>query len=683
MSPPQTAAVREAEQKLRKRLRKQPNDVLALRDLVGLLAGAGRAAEAETAARQLCKLAPQVGEAHFWHGLMLRDLGRRQEADAALSRALALAPTAGPGFLARGATRLELGRLEAAIADLERATALLPDPFEALALKSNALGQLNRLAEALAAIDLALKRRPEAGEAWRARAMLLAGLDRRDEADFAIAKAIELRPDDPEAWAAKGDLEARAQRHAAAIEAFAHALALAPQRADIEEHLIATRRAACDWRSFAVDESRVRAWARDPAYPVRPFQLLGFATSPAEQLAAARKYTGAFAPLLPALPFAAPRAEGPIRVAYLSSDFRAHAVAYLLAGVIERHDRSRFAISAISVRPDDGSDMRRRLQAAFGDFVEAAAWSDERIAAHIRERGVDILVDLNGLSGEARPGVLARRPAPVQAFWLGYPGTTGAPYVDYLIADRFVIPEADREHYSEAVVTLPGAYLPTDDRRLVAPTRPSRTDLGLPERGFVFAAYNASFKLTPDDFRLWMRILAAEPGSVLWLRQQNASVVENLRREATALGVDPDRLVFAPFAARDEDYLARLGVADLFLDSRLYNAHTTAADALWAGAPVLTRPGPAFAGRVAASLLQVAGSPELIVDSDEAYVETALALARDPVRLQTLRDKVRMQARASALFDTERFTRRLERAFEAMHARRLAGEAPAALEVAE
>ncbi len=294
-----------------------------------------------------------------------------------------------------------------------------------------------------------------------------------------------------------------------------------------------------------------------------------------------------------------------------------------------------------------------------------------------------MLVDLNGLTKEARLGALARRPAPVQVSFEGYPSTTGAPYIDYLIADRWVIPEAERADFSEQVVYLPDAYLPADNRRRIAERIPSRAELGLPEQGFVFSSFNAAFKLTPAVFRLWMRILAATPGSTLWLREENAALVANLRAEAEACGVAPERCVFAPFVDRDEDYLARLGCADLMLDCHPYSARATAIDSLWAGTPVLTRPGSTFAGRVAGSVLRAAGLPELIVESDEAYFATAVALAQDRASvLRRCAAKSPSEVKTSALFDTERFTRNLERAFEAMHARRLAGKAPAAIDLA-
>ena len=279
-----------------------------------------------------------------------------------------------------------------------------------------------------------------------------------------------------------------------------------------------------------------------------------------------------------------------IRIAYLSADFRDHAVAQSLAGVFERHDRTRFETTAISWGPPDGSEMRARLAGAFDRFIDADAASDLELARRLREMEIDIAVDLMGFTGECRPGVLACRPAPIQVNYLGFPGTMGAPYIDVLIADRVVIPESDRRHYSESIVYLPDSYFPTDSKRRIADV-PTRHQAGLPETGFVFASFNNSYKFSPELFDIWMRLLRASEGSVLWLSAVNPAAARNLKREAEARNIDAGRLVFAPFLAASEDHLARLTLADLFLDTLPYNAHATAADAFWAGVPLVTAAG--------------------------------------------------------------------------------------------
>jgi protein O-GlcNAc transferase len=668
---------------LRGALQLNKSDPRLLVQLAAVLASTGRFEEAEPLARNACALAPQHPQPPYTHGMILRSLDRFNEADATLSRSIDLDPSNGGSWLARGVARIDLRNLDAAIADFDEALRRLPESFEAHAYKSNALRQLSRFAEALHEIDAALALRPMSAEGRRARAMLLGALRRHSESVPEIERAIDITPADPDNWAAKGDLCARASRDTEAIAAFERALSLAPARLDIEEHLITVRRAACDWRAFDHDAARIVALARDPKYPIRPFNLLIFDTSSADQMQAARKYARTYAPPLtgPLPSFPPARTDARIRLAYLSSDFRNHAMSLLLVGVIEHHNRGKFAVTAISTGRNDGSALRGRIQAAFDQFVGAEHWSDDRIVAYVRDQRIDILIDLNGLAGDARGGVLARRAAPIQVAYLGYPGTTGDPNVDYMIADRIVIPPSDRDNFSERIVYLPDSYYPNDDRRMIADFSPPREDLGLPEDAFVYCCFNTAVKLTPATFDRWMRILAATPSSVLWLIEYNKFAGANLRREAEKRGISPGRIVFAPFAEQ-ADHLARLRRADLFLDTTPYNAHTTACDALWAGVPILTCPGATFAGRVAASLLHAAGLSELVVATPELYEATAIALARDRKRLDGIRRNLLETIRTTPLFDTQRFTRDLEFAFVAMHARRVANGAPVDIDLA-
>jgi predicted O-linked N-acetylglucosamine transferase (SPINDLY family) len=364
-----------------------------------------------------------------------------------------------------------------------------------------------------------------------------------------------------------------------------------------------------------------------------------------------------------------------IRVAYLSADFRQHAASFVMAGMFECHDRSRFEMTAISFGVDDGSEIRRRVKASFERFIDARLYSDEQIADLVRSLEIDIAVDLMGFTTDSRTGVFARRAAPVQAHYMGYPGTMGASYIDYIIGDRIVIPESERQHYSEKIVSLPNSYFVNDFRREVAERTFTRTELGLPSTGFVFCCFNSSHKITPSVFDRWMRILQQVEGSVLWLLQANAKAADNLRREARLRGVDPNRLVFAGRMPPSE-HLARHRAADLFLDTLPYNAHTTASDALWAGLPVLTCIGDTFVGRVAASLLQAICLPELITATLDHYERLALELATNPAKLSTIRSKLASNRLAAPLFDTQLFTRHIETAYAAMHERHQAGLPP-------
>jgi predicted O-linked N-acetylglucosamine transferase (SPINDLY family) len=364
-----------------------------------------------------------------------------------------------------------------------------------------------------------------------------------------------------------------------------------------------------------------------------------------------------------------------IRVAYLSTDFGEHAVATQIAGVLERHDRTRFETIAISYGRNDRSATRARLERAFERFIDVESRSDREVASEIRALETDIVVDLTGLTARSRPGILALRPAGLQVQYLGYAGSLGAEYVDYVIADDVVIPEHHRSHYAEKVATLPDTYMPTDSERAIG-TRPSRAQAGLPETGFVFCAFNNSYKVSPELFDIWMRLLKAVEGSVLWLPDMNDTTRRNLIQEAEARGVAGLRLVFASYAASGAEHLARLGLADLFLDTRPYNAHSSASDALWAGIPVLTLPGDTFASRVGASLLSACGLAELIADSAQSYEAIALHLASDKAEYAALKAKLERNRTSSVLFDTARFTRHLEAAYATMYEHHQRGGEP-------
>jgi len=365
-----------------------------------------------------------------------------------------------------------------------------------------------------------------------------------------------------------------------------------------------------------------------------------------------------------------------ITLGYLSADFQEHATAHLVAELFQLHDRKRFRVIGYSYGRDDGSAARRELRESFDDFVDLLDCSHAESAARIRADAVDILVDLKGYTTDARPEILLMRPAPVQVSYLGYPGTMGSDVIDYVLVDRLVAPADEQPYFTERLVQLPDCYQVNDRRRPIAPRTPTREECGLPENGIVFCCFNSAYKITPPIFNIWMRLLAGVPGSVLWLLETNATAVGNLRREAEArLEGAAARLVFAPSLANRE-HLARLGVADLFLDTLPYNAHTLSSDALWAGCPVITCTGHAFPGRVAASLLLAIELPELVTDSLAGYEALALELARQPDRLRSVREKLRANRLTTALFDSRRFTRHIESAFETMWRAHVAGELP-------
>ncbi|HSS13289.1 MAG TPA: hypothetical protein VLL04_05330, partial [Rhizomicrobium sp.] len=410
---------------------------------------------------------------------------------------------------------------------------------------------------------------------------------------------------------------------------------------------------------------RIRDAVLEGKTVIQPFVVMGYHDDNALQLRASENYVRQAGPgTLPRLWSGERYGHDRIRVAYLSADFHQHVTAALTAEMFECHDRTRFEITAISFGPDDGSAMRQRLVKAFDRFHDARQQSDREVAELLRQWEIDIAIDLGGHTSGARPWVLAHRPAPVQAKYMGYPGTSGSDFIDYLIADRLVVPEDQERFFSEKIAALPDTLWVTDTRRTVS-AAPSRAQAGLPENGFVFCCFNHNWKITPPLFDIWMRLLQQVEGSVLWLLEGNASIRNNLRKEAGARGAAPERLIFAARTTPDQ-HLARQQLADLFLDTLPYNAHTTASDALWAGLPLVTTPGRSFPARVAASILKAAELPEMIADDLAAYEALALRLARDPASLSAIREKLKAGRNRLPLFDTARFTRNLEDIYRAM-----------------
>jgi predicted O-linked N-acetylglucosamine transferase (SPINDLY family) len=632
---------------------------------------------AAAAYRHVTALRPEIADAYNNLGTVLQDQGRLDEALAAFDAAIRRRDDYAEAHFNRGVALRQQGKLEPALAALRDATARRADYVEALNNAGIVLQELGRLDEALAAFEGILRLRPAHAEAYNNLGAVLLGQGRADAALGALQKALALRPDYPEAFYNLGNAWRELGKLEGAIAAYQSALRLRPEDADAFSQLVYHRWRACDWTDYAADQAKLLDLVRGGAARVPPFYLLATPASPEDQLACARRW---LAPIVPPpesiFRHTAPRERARIRLGYLSADFHQHATAALAAELFERHDRERFEVLAYSYGPDDASPMRARLTRAFDRFVDIRALSHRAAAERVRDDEVDILIDLKGYTQHARPQIAAFRPAPVQVNYLGFPATMGADFIDYIIVDDFVAPAAAQPFFAEKLVHLPGCYQVNDRQRAIAAAAPSRAECGLPREGFVFCSFNNTYKITPDFFACWMRLLAAVPGSVLWLLEANDLVARNLRREAERGGVDPARLVFAPRAPLPE-HLARHRHADLFLDTLPCNAHTTASDALWAGLPVLTCAGSTFAGRVAGSLLAAVGLPELIATSLAQYECLAVALARDARELADLRERLLRGREASTVFDLPQTTRNLEAAYSAMWRRWCAGESPA------
>jgi len=653
-----------------------PGNIAALHGRGRSLRKEARLAEALAVFDQILSVESGDADVAVDKGITLIGLKRYDEALAAFANALAVAPDNVEALTNRASALLRLKRYEEAHSDAARATAVEPKNAAAWHNLGTAFSGLKRYREALACYDRALTLAPDNSTTWNNRGGAMLPLKEEEAALPFFAKALQLNPADADAWANRARAYSALRRYAEACADSDRALALAPDLNFATRIGIHARLHACDWERREADKLRVTADLHAGARVINVLDHRGLIDSEEECLIAARLWSAEeYPPAAHALWRGERYAHDKIRLAYISTDFRAHAVASLIVGCFEHHDKARFEITAISLHASDGSETRQRMEAAFDHFIDVTNMSDAAVAALLHERQIDIVIDLNGYTGDARSGILAYRPAPVQVNYLGYPGTMGAPHMDYIIADPIVVPHAHRMHYSEQVVYLPNAYQANDRKRRIAERTPTRMEAGLPPTGFVFACFNNTHKIGPEMFDIWMRLLNDVKDSVLWLFEDNAQAAQNLRREAQARGVDAQRLVFAP-RAMPADHLARTRLADLFLDTLPYNAHTTASDALWMGLPVLTCPGQSFPARVAMSLLRAIGMDELITSSLGEYEALARTLARDPDRLAAIRAKLLRNRDSEPMFDTAQFTRYLESAFTGMWERSRAGLPP-------
>ena len=575
-----------------------------------------------------------------------------------------------------GNAQLQTGRLNDALANYDRALTLAPNHPAIHVNRGAVLLDLKRSDEALASYDCALALDPDNAAAHLNRGNALLALNRVSEALTHYDRAAAVSPDLPETHVNRGHALVVARRLDEAAAAYARALALRPDYDFLVGTLAHTRMKLCDWTDYASNVAKVRSGIADTRKVIEPLALLSLIDDPDLQLQATRIYGRARYPH--ATPVASVAGGAPhekLRVGYYSSDFRTHPVAHLFTPLIEAHDRSRVEIFGFGFGPDTQDAIRARIEAACDKFFWVDDRSDAAVAELSHKLGIDVAVDLNGHTQYARTGMFAARCAPVQLSYIGYGGTMGMDCFDYLVSDATTIPTGSQSSIAEKVIYLPGSSLVNGARAEIAQDAFTRADLGLPDGGFVFCGFNNAYKIVPEVFAIWMRLLKAVDGAVLWLREDNKTAGRNLRKEAAARGVDPSRLVFARHMPL-ERHLARQRFADLFLDTLPYNAHSTASDALWAGLPVLTCAGRSFASRVAASLVTTLGLPELVTDTPEAYEAKALALARDPGQLAEIRRRMDESRLTSPLFDAGALARHLEAAYSAAHARAQAGLPP-------
>lgn len=610
-------------------------------------------------------LAPDHPAAWRGRGSLFLLLKEYEAALADYEKALALEPDAAESWRSRGNASAVLKRYEAAFADYQKALTLDPEFAEAWLNRANLFLMLKQYDAGFADCEKALALKPDLAEAWLCRGGLLNDLQQYNEALACYDEALAIQPDLAEAWTARGRILFEHGQHADAFLAYDKAVELQPDTNYAAGLRLMAKLYSCDWSNLEADTANLLSLTRRQIPASTPFCLLPVQASVEDQLCAARRYVQE-QPSFPPLWRGEIHSHQRIRIAYLSADFREHPVAYLMAGLFEHHNKSIFEITAISLGSDEDTPTRRRLTAAFEHFIDAKDQGEEDIANLLRRLEIDIAVDLMGYTTGGRLGIFARHPVPIQVNYLGYAGTMGGDWSDYILADATVIPEEHCPFYTEQVVWLPNCYLVNDDRRVIAETATSRREAGLPDDGFVFCCFNNSYKLAPATFQVWMRLLNAIPHAVLWLSELSPTAKSNLRREAQRCGVSVERIIFAPRTPHPADHLARLQHADLFLDTLPYNAHTTACDALWTGVPLLTCLGATFAGRVAASLLKAVGLNELVTHSLEEYEALALKLVHDPAYRASLRERLARNRSTCPLFDTARTTRNIEAAYTMM-----------------
>ena len=647
----------------------EPDNFEAL-NIIGVISGnENNHIEAINFFKKAQKIRPDNNLVNFNLGKALSEIGNDLDAINYYKIAIRLDKNHLGSWLSFGKSLHQLERYDESLSYYDQAIKLKPDYLEAHYNKANTLKILKRYDEAIIHYSQAIKLKPDYFNAYIERGVLFELVNLKDEALFDYDQAIKLKPDSALPYNNKGNVLRSQLHYDQAIFNYYKALKLEPDYPYIFGMILHMKMYLCNWQNFKVEVENLLLQIYENKKSSYCFPILALIDSPLIHRKSSEIWINdrcSFNFLLG--PILKSKRREKIRIGYYSEDFHDHPVAHLIIELFELHNKDQFELFGFYLGPPDSSKMHKRVLSAFNQFIDVRLKSDKDIALMSREIGIDIAVDLGGFTGSHRPGIFSYRAAPIQVNYLGYPGTMGAKYIDYIIADLTLIPIESEQYYSEKIVYLPNTYQPNDRNRLVAKKVFTKDELGLPKDSFVFCCFNSSFKITPDTFDGWMRILKAAKNSVLWLLEDNPIAALNLRKEAQVRGIDSSRLIFAKKMFRPE-HLARHQVADLFLDALPYNAHTTASDALWAGLPVLTCMGKSFASRVAASLLNAIELPELITTTQEQYEAKAIELATNPEKLKAIKYKLERNRFTTALFDTPRFTKHIQAAYKQMYER--------------
>jgi len=608
----------------------------------------------------------------------LSDSGNDMDALGHHKKAVAIAPNNPEAWLSYGKTASNLGRYEDALICFENAISLRIDYAEASLNKGATLKELGRYDEAIAFADQALLINPNLIEAWSNKGVALKEIKCFDEAITHFDKALSLKPDYHQAWTNKGATLHEIKRFDEAIAHYEKALSLKSDIDWVAGDLLNTKMKICSWSGLAKSLEDISKKVAAAERVANPFQLLALKDDALLHKKCSEIFTQSKYPLNPTLgPILKSSKKEKIRIAYFSPDFRNHPVSFLTSELFEIHDRGRFEVFAFSLQKAPiGDETNLRLRIGFDRFIDVDHMSDREVAQLARELEIDIAIDLAGPTQHHRTGIFSYRAAPIQVNWLGYPGTIGAEYIDYIVADKIIIPESQQQFYTEKIACLPDTYMVDDSKRAASNRIFTREGCGLPKNAFVFCCFNNDYKFNPQVLDSWSRILLKAKNSVIWISENNEYFRTNLAVEFDNRGINSDRIIFAERVEMMTDHLSRYALADLFLDTHPYNAHTTALDSLKSGVPVLTLMGQSFASRVAASLLNAIGLPELITSAQGEYESLAIELAMNPQKLADIKLRLARNRLTAPLFDTPLFTKNLEAAYISMHGRYHAGLEP-------